>query len=289
MLPINLNAPGALKKLADDIKKDIDDYCARTYFDGHRNHLGASIIGHDCHRYLWSVFRWLKQDVSGKDGRMQRLFNRGHREEERFIEWLRGIGFQIWDRNENGDQFRVAAVGGHFGGSLDGVNRAPDKYSIFEPMLCEFKTSGTGAGFNDLSKLGVKVAKPQHYDQMCTYGKHYGFRYALYLCINKNDDALYVEIVPLDWRVGEASERKATQIVVAEYPPPKISDNLSFHKCKFCTFAGICHENEEPERNCRSCRFAKPAQEGQWHCKNFNQLIPKDYIPKGCPHWKSVV
>lgn len=27
---------------------------------------------------------------------MQRLFNRGHREEDRFVEWLKGIGFQVW-------------------------------------------------------------------------------------------------------------------------------------------------------------------------------------------------
>ena len=97
---INLNAPGIATAVAKRIKEDIDGYCAKAYDDGPRWHLGASIIGNPCSRYLWFIFRWALHEKF--TGRMQRLFNRGHREEARFIEWLRGIGFEVWDTNANG-------------------------------------------------------------------------------------------------------------------------------------------------------------------------------------------
>lgn len=91
---IQLDSPGVQQALAKRLAEDIDEYCAAVYDDGHRNHLGASLIGDECKRKLWYVFRWVKNEKFS--GQMQRLFNRGHREEERFIEWLEGIGIKLW-------------------------------------------------------------------------------------------------------------------------------------------------------------------------------------------------
>ena len=55
---VNLDAPGVAKALAKRILEEIDEYCVRTYDGGHRSHLGASLIGRECKRYLWYVFRW---------------------------------------------------------------------------------------------------------------------------------------------------------------------------------------------------------------------------------------
>ena len=109
------------EKLAQELKSKIDAYCVEVYDGGHRSHLGASLIGHECSRHLWYVFRWAKHEQF--DARMLRLFNRGHREEARFIEWLRGIGWEVSDGPNGEDQWRVSAVMGHFGGSLDGMTR----------------------------------------------------------------------------------------------------------------------------------------------------------------------
>jgi hypothetical protein len=165
---VNLDAPGVAKAVAKRILEEIDEYCVRTYDGGHRSHLGASLIGRECKRYLWYVFRWCLHEKT--TGRQQRLFNRGHREEARFVEWLEGIGFQVWfeDRNSPPDaegnypQYRISGVNGHFGGSLDGIAKLPERYGIDEPVLLEFKTSGTGAGFNKSCEDGMPVAKPQH-------------------------------------------------------------------------------------------------------------------------------
>lgn len=70
----------------------INDKLEKTQEDGRRNHLGASLIGRKCRRELWYSFRWAT-DVK-HSGRMVRLFNRGHREEERFVEWLRAVGVE---------------------------------------------------------------------------------------------------------------------------------------------------------------------------------------------------
>jgi hypothetical protein len=96
----DLEAPGVAKLLAKRILADIDAYCQEEYDDGPRTHLGASLIGRECKRYLWYVFRWCHHPKH--DGRLLRLFNRGHREEDRFIEWLEGIGAKIWTNNYSG-------------------------------------------------------------------------------------------------------------------------------------------------------------------------------------------
>lgn len=282
----DLNAPGIAKQIAKQINDDIDAYCKSAYDDGHRNHLGASLIGHDCSRYLWYVFRWCKkEDFSG---RMQRLFNRGHKEESRFIEWLTAIGCQVWS-DDNGKQFRISGVNGHFGGSLDGIAKLPPSYGIDEPVLLEFKTSGTGAGFNKLGESGMAINKPQHYAQTSTYGAKYGFNFVLYMCINKNDDSIHTELVKLDHNLGKQMELKAEKIIASQIPPNKLSEQSTYHKCTYCAMKPICHGADKPDLNCRSCKMAYPFDNGQWMCAQHNAIIPDDVIKTGCPQYLSIV
>lgn len=272
-----------LVKLTDRLKAGIDAYCEKAFDDGPRSHLGASLIGHKCARHLWYGFRWVK--YKKHTARMLRLFRRGHIEEARFIEYLRGAGAEVHDVNpDDGQQFRVKAIKGHFGGSMDGQGklRFDDVGFHIPPMLLEFKTSGTGAGFNDLEKKGVKLAKPQHYMQMCTYGKFYGFHYSIYMCVNKNDDSLHVEIVELDWSEADDGQRKAEAIIEARRPPQKIAANPAYFDCKMCDHIDVCHGTAPYDVNCRSCAYAVPIEGGAWFCEVHNGTIPKDYLPKAC-------
>ena len=280
-----LNA-GVAKELSRIILTEIDKYCVETYGDGHRTHLGASLIGDECSRKLWYSFRWVKQEQF--TGRMLRLFNRGHKEEARFIEWLEGIGCKVWEVDENGDQFRISGVQGHFGGSLDGIVKLPPEWGIEEPMLLEFKTSGTGSPFNNTKKKGMKVEKPVHYAQTSTYGAKMGFKYVLYMMINKNDDAIHVEVTELDHNLGAQMEMKAEKIITSQEPLPKISQSKTYMKCSWCNFKDICHENGIAEKNCRSCKHAVAAENKEWICTLNNGVIPKDFIPKGCDQHKSI-
>ena len=291
---VSLDAPGVAKALAKRILEEIDEYCVRTYDGGHRSHLGASLIGRECKRYLWYVFRWCLHEKT--TGRQQRLFNRGHREEARFIEWLEGIGFKVWFENrdegpnEKGEfpQYRISDVMGHFGGSLDGIAVLPERYGIAEPVLLEFKTNGTGAGFNKLADDGMPIAKPEHFAQTSTYGKKYNFRYCVYLNINKNDDSLHIEVVKLNHNLGEQMIMKAEQIIMSQTAPARLSDNPTFHKCGYCHMKDICHKGAVPEVNCRSCAFARPVENAEWFCEVHNGNIPKDFIAKACPSYKAI-
>lgn len=284
-----LAAPGKRAELARAIMADIDAYCVEAYNDGHRKHLGASLIGHECSRYLWNVFRWLKAEAFS--GRQLRLFQRGHLEEARFEEYLRGIGAEVVAfqpgaagsiDGKGEQQYRISAVFGHFGGSLDGQIKLPPKYGVDFGMLSEYKTKGTGRGFAELKEKGVKLTNLTHYSQMSMYGRAYGYKYALYMSVNKNDDDMHVEVVELDWKLGEQLERKAADIITAQNPPAKIAESPAYTKCKFCHFSGICHGGEPVEVNCRSCAAASPAEGGQWFCRVYGSIIPLDYVPKAC-------
>lgn len=284
---VDLEAPGVAKAVSVRILEDIDHYCETEYDDGHRSHLGASLIGHDCSRYLWYVFRWCYHEKF--NGRMQRLFNRGHREEERFVEWLRGIGCEVHEVDPNtGKQFRITGVMGHFGGSLDGIAKLPPRYQISKPVLLEFKTIGSGQGFTDMTKRGMMLSKPQHYAQTSLYGLKYDLDFVLYNMILKSNDDLHTEVVKLNHKDAAHLEAKAERIIMSQKAPPRLSDNPTYHKCQYCPMMGLCHKGETPEKNCRSCKFAVPIENAQWGCNAHNQIIPPDFLRKGCDKWQPI-
>ena len=285
---LNLSNPTDRDKLEELITDDINQFCATYYESGHRKHLGASELGEECWRKLWYGFRWTKKQVH--DGRVLRLFNVGHSAEPRFITYLRGIGFEVREFDENGKQFKISGASGHYGGSLDGLCKAPARYEISEDvvLLNEFKTNGTGSSYTAIETKGLQKAKPIHYAQMSQYGYKNNLKYGLYLIENKNDSDITVKVVVLDWNLGAQMERKAEEIIFAKEPPPRISDNPAFQACQWCHQSDICHKGEPVEINCRSCRQAEPIENGEWHCHKFGMTIPQDFIPKGCEHHNAI-
>src|SRR5258708_32880430 len=263
---IDLTIPTDRDKLAELIQSDINTYCETFYDQGHRNHLGASELGDECWRKLWYGFRWTKQEKF--DGRMMRLFNVGHSAEPRFVSYLKGIGFEVKEFDENGKQFRVSGAMGHYGGSLDGMCKAPAKYELSKDIIISlsFKTNNTGAGYNKVVTDALSKSKPKHWAQECQYGYKTGIKYCIYMIENKNDSDITVKIVELDWNLGAQLEKKANDIIFSKEPPPRISDNPSFFNCKFCHQSGICHNGETPEKNCRSCRNSTPTENATWTC-----------------------
>lgn len=278
-------SPETMKALAFQLKQDVDAFCVQELTDEHRHHLGASVIGQECSRFVWYAFRWVKFEIFS--GRMLRLFDRGNLEEARFIRWLRGAGCEVWDVDpQTNKQFRIWGVQGHYGGSTDAVGIL--KYLPDMPLLLEFKTHNTKS-FSDLVNKGsVKLSKFRHYAQACAYGKHYGFKYAIYVATNKNDDDLYIEVIELDWNLAHDLMNKAQDIIEAKFPPPRISDQPSYYECKWCSFQDICHYGAKVEINCRSCKHATAVANAEWHCGHYNAIIPKEHLPKGCPNHVSI-
>ena len=278
----NLDDPLERSKFIYSLNADIEAYCS-SLDGGHRNHLGASIIGHDCQAYSWNTFRWLKREKFS--GRMQRLFNRGHEEEARFIRWLKGARFTIHEIDpQTNKQFRISGCKGHFGGSLDSVGYRDD----CGYLLVEFKTHNSKS-FADLTKRKIILSKPKHYRQMCSYGKAYNLKHALYCAVEKDTDELHFEVVPLDYNQADDLFRKADGIIFRQNQPQKIAQVETYHECKYCNFKGICHKEEPPEVNCRSCINAFPVDNGEWHCHKYNSIIPQDFISKACPSYTRII
>jgi hypothetical protein len=244
-----------------------------------RPHLGASQIGKECERALWYGFRWAKSPSF--DGRMLRLFDRGHKEEARFIEELRGIGVEVYDRDDaTGDQIRISAVDGHFAGSCDGVGRgfpeAPKSWAVIE-----FKTSSNKL-FEKLKKEGIKAAKYEHFCQATIYGYFLELDRAMYLVANKDTDEIYCEWIHLDKDLAEKLVAKAERIIKATEPPPGISTDPGWYQCKFCDFYSLCHEEKIAESNCRTCCHSTPVKDAKWHCGMDETILTEKKQRKGC-------
>ena len=243
----------------------------------HREHLGASIIGHECDRHIWYQFRWAITPTW--DGRMLRLFDRGKREEAVVAEELRGIGVDL-HTDEAGKQIDCRDDTGHFGGSVDGIGRgfpeAPKSWAILEVKTHSSKS------FTELRKLGVAESKPQHYAQMQAYMGLLGVDRALYFAVNKDNDEVYTEWVHFDPDAFGKLQQRARRIIDAKQPPMKLSDDPAHYKCKGCSSYSLCHEQKVAEMSCRSCCHATPVENGAWRCGLHNRDLDKAAQRTGC-------
>lgn len=248
--------------------------------DGLRPHLGASLIGRECERALWLTFRWAKPQAF--EGRMLRLFARGQREEQIFIDLLRAAGIEVVDVDTTtGKQFTFAAIGGHFGGSMDAACQGLPESSVWH--VCEMKTHSKKS-FDDLEKVGVKLSKPTHYDQMQCYMGWTGMTRALYMAVCKDDDRLHLERIDADPARFEVLMNKAERIIKANQPPPRISEDATWYQCKMCEFHELCHGTTAPIPTCRSCCHSTPELDGnaRWFCTRHKTDLTVEHQKEGC-------
>jgi hypothetical protein len=274
----------------------------RTGEEAHRTHMGASLLGGDCGRAIWYGFRWSTKPTF--EGRILRLFNRGHLEEARFIAMLLMLGAQVFQQDAQGKQYRISFAEGHAGGSGDGVAIGVPDLPAGTPALCEFKTHAEKsfcelagklpewrkylAGTGEFTGKGVRDAKFEHYVQMQLYMRKMGIPAALYMAVNKNTDDIYGEIVPLNSELADQFVERGETLVWMDTPPEKINQSPGFFKCAWCDHKPVCHLRAAPDVNCRTCAFSEPIANAQWKCKNVvcEGVIPKELQLTGCSHYE---
>jgi hypothetical protein len=246
-----------------------------------RGHLGCSVIGRECERELWYAFRGCVNVAH--EGRLLRLFDRGHREEEALVRWLRLADVVVHDVDPvTGEQFGYKTHGGHFAGSMDGcclgLVEAPKTWHCLE-----FKTSGDRP-FRNLAKHGCEKSKPEHFAQMQLYMHLSGMTRAYYLVVNKNNDELYHERVRYDDAVAVEMLEKARRIITGPTPPPRISESPAYYKCGWCDFADVCHQTSLPLVHCRTCLHATAELDGdsRWSCALHKSDRTLDEQAAGC-------
>jgi hypothetical protein len=236
-----------------------------------RGHLGASQIGRECEREIWYNWRWVKP--KDFEGRLLRLFETGHLEEERIKKNLRAIGVEVFDA-QPGTSLQFAFKDGHFEGSVDGVllgiPEAPKT-----PHLLEAKTSNDRR-FKDLQKKGVREAQPGHYAQMQVYMGYLKLTRALYWCTNKNTDDIHIERINYDASAFQWFKDRANRIIASEEPPARIAEKATAFACKWCDFVNVCHEGSLPQKNCRTCANSTAKLNGDWMCSIDRDEINHD-------------
>ena len=237
-----------------------------------RSHLGASVIGHKCERWIWLSFRWaVREDF---EGRILRLFRRGQDEENYVYKDLDAAGLHVQPVDPNtGKQFNFAE--GFFAGSMDGIIRSGVPEAPKAPHILEIKTHSVKS-FDALVKDGVKKSKPQHYDQMQTYMRYrLPINRALYFAVCKDDDRIYTERIDYDAKHAEKLREKAHRIIAMHRPPEKISEDATWFECKYCAAHDLCHVGKITKHaNCRTCCHFTATPEGKAMCSHWESEIP---------------
>ena len=209
-----------------------------------RTYLGASRLGVSCARALQYEYADAPVDPGrDTDGRMLRIFERGHVLEDCMVAWLRSAGFDLRTRQDDGTQFGFSALDGRLKGHVDGVIVAGPDGDAY-PALFENKALGAKA-WRDLEKHKLAVAKPVYAAQVAMYQAYLGLHAhpALFTAINADTMEIYAERVPFDGQFAQRMSDRAVQIVLAteagEQLPRGFSDPTHF-ECKICAWQDRC-------------------------------------------------
>lgn len=242
-----------------------------------RSHMGCSQIGHPCDRRLWLSFRWAV--IERFDGRVLRLFRRGHNEEATVVADLQAIGATVENTGER--QSRVD-FGSHLSGSVDGIVSGLPTAKKRRAIL-EIKTH-SAKSFAEVRAKGVKEAHLTHWVQMQVYMLGMKLERGLYFAVNKDDDAIHTEWIHFDSDGAEAAVERAKRIALAERMPEPISADPEWYQCKLCSYSTFCHESKmTKEVNCRTCAHSTPKQDSTWRCERHDaDGIPTEFQREGC-------
>ena len=235
-------------------------------------------LGGECDRKLWYDFRRVSPPEV-IEGRKLRIFDTGDIEEKRILDDLRSIGCRVGFEQE-----RVKFVGGHVRGKIDAeadtIPGAPKTIHIVE---CK---SSNDRGFKELLAKGLKKGKPLHYAQCQMYMHGRERARALYVCVNKNDDDIYVQRVEYDAEFCLRMLARVERIIKADDPPSRISENPTRPPCSWCRHKAVCHEAEWARRNCRTCLHSTAVTTSDnacWDCAKWNKPLTLDEQAAGCP------
>ena len=269
------------KKMLKPTIAEIYHGLQKSASDWRRDHLGCSGLGRKCERQIWYSWRWYARPDF--DGRILRLFRRGHLEEEQLVIDLEAAGITVSAETEDGEQWRASALWGHLGGSIDfallGLKEMPTIWHLGECKTHSKKS------FEDLEKKGVQKSKPVHYAQTIIYMELFGFTHSAYFAICKDDDRIYLERYRADkYYAGELLE-KAERIIKSTEEPARISDDADYYLCRWCDAREVCHGIYRPFKSCRSCRYGKPildGDNGRWECSQHRREIGPEEQRKAC-------
>ena len=223
------------------------------------SYLGPSVIGGECDRKAWYRWRWYQTVFH--EARILRLFARGNEEEPRVIRRLRDAGVEVWEKDDAGEQFGGQDLGGHFRWRSDGIVGLQG----MAPGVLEVKTMNA-KNYNAMMREGGNPP-PAHVDQTKLYIAYLGLTWGLYVAVCKDNDDWHWVGIPADPARAEYGRIRASNLIAAQGPPPRIATTPAFYLCKMCDYRAVCHEGAAPVVSCRSCVHGTPVDGGRWACR----------------------
>lgn len=239
-----------------------------------RGYLGLSAIGHPCERHLFYSFRMA--ETRKLPASSLRAIEDGHASEAVMVKRLRmipGVTLHDTDPDTKG-QIAVQAVGGHVRGHLDGamlgVVEAPKTWHVFEAKAVNPEK------FKKLQKL---IADKGEKQALAAWDDTYWHQAQAYMGLTGMSRHMLVVASPggrdyvsarteFDTNAFSSLMQKAERIVQAAVPPLRMSEDPEFYLCGWCAYKGICHGQDAPQVNCRTCAHSTPEMDGdgRWTC-----------------------
>ncbi len=241
----------------------------------YRPYIGMSGLLGKCQRYIWYNFRWAYPRLTTK--RTDRLFKRGDLEEPRVVEDLRDAGMHVSDCLE----FQVELVDqtGHVRGHPDGeVINVPTAEKT--PHLLEVKTMASKY-YANFKRLGLEKSDPVYWGQCHTYCGEKGLDRILFIACNKDTEQRTYMRYHYDPDVHRDCMSIAMDVLTSEGPPKKIGDR-TWYECKMCPAKGICHEQQDIKRTCRTCEHVNIEMDGKWSCGLYDEWLNYDQQMAAC-------
>jgi hypothetical protein len=149
------------------------------------------------------------------DGRILRIFERGHVMEDCMVDWLRAAGFDLRTRRANGEQFGFSAVDGRLQGHIDGVIvGGPEGFAY--PALWESKCLGAKS-WRELQKNRLAVAKPVYHAQVVLYQAYLQLHEhpAIFTALNADTMEIHTELVPFDAALAQRMSDRGLRVISA--------------------------------------------------------------------------
>lgn len=210
-----------------------------------RDYLGGSRLGVECERALqFEYFNAPKDEGKDFNGRILRVFERGHWVESAVIRWLRLAGVTILTEDGNGKQFEFSLFDGLMKGHCDGI--ITDGPKIFGPFPRLWENKGLQEkDWKALVKRGLQYEKEVYYAQCQVYMDRFKLTEnpALFSAVNMNTMEIYWESVPFCQRVMDGLGHKAVRVLracLAGELLPRLSQDPNFYLCKWCSWAQRC-------------------------------------------------
>jgi hypothetical protein len=269
--------------LPDQTLMRMNEAMERQYVSEQRGYIGASAIGSPCDRRIWNQFHWV--DAEKMTAKSLKAIADGHHSEELMASRLRLVpGISLHTHQENGKQlgFEDGHIRGHLDGVIFGLESSPEEH-VWEHKCVNVEK------FEKLLKLKVKDEARAllewdeiYFAQAQLYMHYFGIkRHYLTVCTpgSRDETSCFTAFNPA---AANHYIERANKIVLADKPPPRISESASWFQCKWCPFTDNCHGEKPPAMNCRTCVHSTSTQQGTWVCELHHKELDKEVQRSGC-------